>query len=355
MLLRLGMLSAPPLVLWSMVGFRHRQTRQNACGGLMQKEKVTRVKLADGTVKEYRYPRDKQNIDKRSKTVSDAIEKYYSKSDYKKLRPNTVKSYDRAIRIIKNHFGNVDLAKITYDTVESHRDVFYDTPGIANHVHKMWGILLKVAHKAGWIPYHPARGITKLKTGEWKRWPQEAIDYANAHLGEPLRRAMVLALYTGQREGDCCAMQWTDYKDGLISVTQEKTGEKVWVPAHYELVAKLDRWRSDGRSSTFILTTSRGLPWKVKSFSTRFCTELHKRDKETGEYAHPLLADLVFHGLRKSAAANLAEAGCDVLEISAITGHTDLKTLGLYVREARRKIMAKTAMGKLEKLSRDKN
>lgn len=313
----------------------------------MPSERVVRAKLADGTVKEYRYPRHAPMAANRPKTVADAIDKYYTKADYKKLRLNTVKSYDRALRVIRDDFGNADLTKITYDTVESHRDLFFHVPGFANHIHKMWGIILKVAVKAGWIPYHPARGIEKLETGTWKRWPEEAISFANTQLPEPLRRAMVLGLYTGQREGDCCAMLWSDYKDGLIAVTQEKTGEKVWVPAHYELVAELERWKED-RSALTILTTSRGLPWKSKSFSTRFCTEL-KRDRYLGAFK-----GLVFHGLRKSAAANLAEAGCDVLEISAITGHTDLKTLRLYVQEAQRKIMAKSAMGKLERLTRDK-
>lgn len=319
----------------------------------MRNERVTRARLADGTVKEYRYPRERAKVESGRKTVAQLIAKYEQSSSYKVLKPNTAKVYDRALRIIKDDFGSADVTKITFDTVESHRDLFFSTPGIANQVHMVWGILLQVAVRARWIPYHPARGIRKLGTGEWKRWPQEALDYGNANLPEPLRRAMVMALYTGQREGDCCAMLWSDYKDGLIAVTQEKTGEKVWVPAHYELVGELERWRAI-RSSTFILTTSRGLPWKAKSFSTRFCTEI-RRSGKFGAPAHPLLAGLVFHGLRKSAAANLAEAGCDVLEIAAITGHTDLKTLGLYVREAQRKVMAKNAMVKLENRSRDKD
>ena len=69
-----------------------------------------------------------------------------------------------------------------------------------------------------------------------------------------------------------------------------------------------------------------------------FCRERRK---------HPDLNGLVFHGLRKSAAARLAEAGCSEHEIMAITGHKTLSEVQRYTRQARQKTMAQSAIAKL--------
>jgi integrase len=54
-----------------------------------------------------------------------------------------------------------------------------------------------------------------------------------------------------------------------------------------------------------------------------------------------------FHGLRKAAATRLADAGCDPIEIAAITGHASLREVQRYCETRDRKLAAKRAMGKL--------
>ncbi|MFZ4534428.1 MAG: tyrosine-type recombinase/integrase, partial [Alsobacter sp.] len=62
-----------------------------------------------------------------------------------------------------------------------------------------------------------------------------------------------------------------------------------------------------------------------------------------------LPTECVLHGLRKSAAAALAEAGCSEREIMAITGHRTPQMVSLYTRSADQKRLAKSAMAKREK------
>ena len=71
--------------------------------------------------------------------------------------------------------------------------------------------------------------------------------------------AIELALYTGQRRIDVLEMQWGHIKDGLISVAQQKTGERLLLPIHPDLAAVLDAiprvgttiiHRKDGRAYT---------------------------------------------------------------------------------------------------------
>src|SRR6516225_3534074 len=60
------------------------------------------------------------------------------------------------------------------------------------------------------------------------------------------------------------------------------------------------------------------------------------------------LAHLHFHGLRHTAGAALAEAGCSEKEIAAVLGHKTLSMVQKYTQGARRKRLASSAIAKLE-------
>ena len=81
------------------------------------------------------------------------------------------------------------------------------------------------------------------------------------------------------------------------------------------------------------------MPWVTRSFSVQFSMETDR---------HPILDGLQFHGIRKVAAARLAEAGCSAFEIMAITGHASLKEVERYTKQAQQRGMASAAILKLE-------
>ena len=66
-------------------------------------------------------------------------------------------------------------------------------------------------------------------------------------------------------------------------------------------------------------------------------------------FDHPAgLPQCSAHGLRKAAAAKLAELGCTAHEIMAITGHESIQEVERYTKAAEQKRLAKSAMGKLQ-------
>lgn len=87
------------------------------------------------------------------------------------------------------------------------------------------------------------------------------------------------------------------------------------------------------------LVSSFGKPFTQNGFGNRF--------RQWCDAAG--LKECSAHGLRKAAAARLAEAGCTDREIMAITGHTTTKEVDRYTKGAKQKLMAKTAMLKLVK------
>lgn len=58
--------------------------------------------------------------------------------------------------------------------------------------------------------------------------------------------------------------------------------------------------------------------------------------------------DVVFHGLRKTTAVVLAEAGCSTKQIAAITGQSD-QMVEHYAKMADRERLAEAAVTKLER------
>jgi integrase len=87
---------------------------------------------------------------------------------------------------------------------------------------------------------------------------------------------------------------------------------------------------------TFI-TTLRGMPFQPKAFTQWFA----KACDDAG-----LASECTFHGLRKAACRRLAEAGCTVHEIAAISGHASLREVERYTKAANQARLAKTAMAR---------
>jgi integrase len=186
-----------------------------------------------------------------------------------------------------------------------------------------------------WIETNPASNIDRYKMGEHLPWTQAEIEIFRESAKPEMLWAVELALYTGQRRGDCLAMRWDKMADGLIEVVQEKGGVHLSIPIHPRLAKVLS---TIPKKSLTILHNAYGRPWKAKGFENAFSLE-RKR----------LGVRKVFHGLRKTAAVNLAEAGCSEREIMAITGHQTAQMVDHYVKAASQKNMAKAAIEKLKR------
>jgi integrase len=154
---------------------------------------------------------------------------------------------------------------------------------------------------------------------------------------------MSLALYTGQRRGDLIALgpkhlKAQNGRKGL-EFTQEKNGRRkpvtLWLPIAGELQ---DVLASSAVGEKTFIQTEFGRPFSSDGFGNRF----RKWCDEAG------LQGLSIHGLRKSAAARLAENGCTEQEIMAITGHSTSKEVIRYTRSANQKKRALNAISKFE-------
>jgi integrase len=123
-------------------------------------------------------------------------------------------------------------------------------------------------------------------------------------------------------------------------MAQEKTGEEVWIPEHRELAAELEQGEQGHMS---LLTTTRGKAFDPVYFGAWFADAIDKAG---------LPDDCVLHGLRKTAATRLADAGCTEGEIMAVTGHRTSRMVAHYTKAASKRKAAGAAILKLERSQR---
>lgn len=149
--------------------------------------------------------------------------------------------------------------------------------------------------------------------------------------------AVLLGVSIGQRQGDLLRLNWSQYDGSAITLRQRKTGVLLTVPVTAELMALLNI--TNRLSPIMLIAEATGRPYQRYYFTHEF-----RRIANRANLGHLQILDL-----RRSAVVRLAEAGCTVPEIAAITGHQlDRTARILETHLPRTAPMARAAIRKLE-------
>jgi integrase/recombinase XerD len=159
-------------------------------------------------------------------------------------------------------------------------------------------------------------------------------------IGTKARLAMVLLLYTACRREDVVRLGPQNIRGDRVRFVQAKNEHRnpvaIDMPVHPDLAAAIENTRSGHLN---FLVTAFGKPFTPAGFGNWF----RDRCNEAG------LSHCSAHGLRKAAAARLAERGATPHEIMAVTGHRSLDEIERYTREAARAGLADAAIAKLKR------
>lgn len=276
-------------------------------------------------------------------TFHSIVAGYKTSQDFAGLAPRTKSDYLQHIAKIEIRFGDLPLAalddpRVTRDFLDW-RDSMGGSPRQADYSWMVLMRLLSWARARGLTLYRPPDRIERLYHADRseKIWTEQDIAKFMAVAAVPLQRALVLALETGQRQGDLLALPWSAYDGSWIRLRQQKTGRRVNIPLTKTLRAVLE---SAPRTATVILTNKAGNGWQPNAFRKAWGDAARKAS----------IAGLTFHDLRGTAVTRLAEAGCLTAEIASITGHS-LRDVGAILDRylARTDKIALAAIAKLER------
>lgn len=279
-------------------------------------------------------------------TVFSLIAEFKCSAEFTGKQPATRRNYLRYLSMIEREFGDMPLEALSDPEVrgvfKEWRDKFSDKPRAADYAWTTLARVLSVAKDRGRISVNPCVAGGRIYKADRadKVWGEAEIAQMLAAAPPEIELALMLALWTGQRQGDLLRLPWTAYDGNHIRLTQSKSGRHVTVPVSERLRELLSR---APRRAVQILTNRSGRPWTSDGFRTSWRKVVAKAG----------IAGLTFHDLRGSAVCRLAMAGATVPEIATVTGHSlrdveailDAHYLGRDVQ------LAESAIRKLEILN----
>lgn len=270
---------------------------------------------------------------------------YQASEDFKSLSPRSRADYVKQIKKIEAEFADFPLAALVDRRTRGEFLAWRDRLAAASrrqadYAFQVLARILSWGRDRGLIAVNPCEKCGRLYRATraemvWSDADEAAfLAKAPAHLQLPL----LLALWTGQRQGDLLRLPWSAYDGERIRLRQGKTGARVVVPVGAPLKAALD---STEKRSPIILVNSDGKPWTADGFRSSW----RKAAAKAG------IADLTFHDLRGTAVTRLALAGATEAEIATLTGHTlrDVRAILDAHYLARDPALGESAIRKLEK------
>jgi integrase len=283
------------------------------------------------------------------------IDRFKASEAFGDLAARTQADYLQKIRLIEKEFGTFPLAALTDNRS---REVFrawrYELAKAsrrqADYAFAVLSLILAWALDNGLVDANPCTRMGRLygSSRSDKIWTAGDESNFNAKAPVHMHLPLLLALWTGQRQGDLLALKWWSYDGTHIRLTQSKSVSKkrrkkpvrVAILVGAPLKAALDAARIGKSTEDHILLTSDGKPWTADGFRSSW----RKACAAAG------IRGLTFHDLRGTAVTRMALHGSTEAEIAYITGHTlsEVRSiLDSYLHRDQR--LGDSAIRKLEK------
>jgi integrase len=304
-------------------------------------------RLADGTEREYHYawrggPRIKAKPDTRAftteylrltkdredkkataqRTMHWLIQQYRQAPEFQSLKPVTRADYERHIIEIEAEFRDLPLIAVGAVGMRSEfmafRDRYASTPRRADLIMAVLRRILSFAEDREIIERNPILRVSELAEGTRREeiWTDEQIAAFKVSAPDYMTRALMLAVWTGQRQGDLLRLTWGAYDGAHIRLRQSKTRRKVRVKVSAELKAVLDAAKTANDKqevpAATILTSGNGQPWK-----SGFKSQWRKT------VAAAKIAGVTFHDLRGTFCTLAYRNGASFKEIAEASGHAE--------------------------------
>lgn len=286
-------------------------------------DKIVHRQLADGTIKEYRYPRVRKVERQALGDLRNIFNQYSESPEFKRLVPEWRERKLWLFRLIEKDLGWMTAAdledRLARTSFYELRDKYADLPHRADKMMQALASVLAWAYDRGKIAVNHAQRIkplidSRLSPHQEKEYTAEQEEMLLARLPRDLMRIFVLALYTGLRRGDLIALGPAALKrDGWLVCMPSKTSTTTRIEVHFpvfEMSPLAEIVRTLPRSGKTLLTTDAGAEWDKTNLSQRWRRQMIKLEMD----------GMRFHDIRHTTENRLAAAGCTEAERNAITG-----------------------------------
>lgn len=284
--------------------------------------KIVRRILADGTVREYRYSRAPRKPRPSPGALRGIFNAYSASPEFLRLAPSSRQTYSICLRLLEDELGWMTRADLERHKARTEfyamRDRHRDRPSMADMMTRILGVVLAWAYDSGRLAInhaHRMRQLVEDRNPRSERIYTEADEVRLlAELPQELRQAFRLALFTGLRRGDLCALSPASIRNGWLVVVPQKTARAKGTPVHlpvYEFPPLNDLLREIPPDALRLLLRDDGSPWQPGTLTTCWSRAMDRIG----------IDDMHFHDVRGTLATRLISAGCTEAERGAIMGH----------------------------------
>lgn len=252
----------------------------------------------------------------------DLISAYRQSSRFNALSPRSQRDYMNAIGRILEKWASLPIAALEDKKI---RPLFLEwrdrmaqaSSRQADMTMTILGTILNWAMDEGRIGHNYAAkpGRTYTVDRSDKIWLPRHVEAFRKHATPEMELAMIMALHTGQRQGDLLELQWKHIQEGRLRYRQSKKKRLIDIPLTKALAGALEKERARGHNDSdddHILLSSARRKWSADGFRGAWAKVVAKAGLDK--------LDLHFHDLRGTACTLLAEGGCDDTEIGAMLG-----------------------------------
>ncbi len=233
----------------------------------------------------------------------------------------TKRSWQRdeySIQSLKEYFGDLYMSKINAGHIEKYKTkrIGQVSPATCNRELACLSAIFTMAKKSKLVESNP---VTEVKKFQERKLQMQILSKEDAEslieaASEPLRAILTIVLNTGMRRGEILNLRWADIDFDLhvISLWNTKGGKTRKIPMNAYVEETLNRIKRI--ESDYVFTSKRtGKP---------LC-DVRKPFFEACDKAK--IKGLRFHDLRHTSATWMVMAGIDLVTVSEILGHSDIK------------------------------
>lgn len=274
-----------------------------------------------------------------NKTFGDLLKKYAAEvSPKKKGAEWEIKRINAMLRQDVSKLMLSDMSRSDFATWRDLRLKSVSTATVNREMNLISHVLNTAVMDWEWLHENPMKGVKRppetpprdriMTDKEIDRllfalgydYDAEKLETVSSRVGA----AMLFAIETAMRASEICKLTWNDVdtENRVAILLETKNGTKRKVPLSSEAVRIIEQLRNTGTESVFDLTTNQIDPL------------FRKARKRT------LIDDLHFHDSRHTAITRLAKV-FNVLELSRIVGHKDLRNLQIYYNESAEELAKK--------------